>query len=82
MVEAWVSSVAARPPTGVARARPTTAARKLLEADPKAQRVHTILGRLALDENDRERATREFELALLRDPEDEDAKRGLKQARG
>ena len=82
MVEAWVSYVEARQATRVARARATTAARKLLEADPKAQRVHTILGRLALDENDRERATREFELALLRDPEDEDAKRGLKQARG
>jgi Flp pilus assembly protein TadD len=82
MVEAWVSYVEARQATRVARARATTAARKLLEADPRAQRVHTILGRLALDENDRERATREFELALLRDPQDEDAKRGLKQARG
>jgi tetratricopeptide (TPR) repeat protein len=82
MVEAWVSYVEARQATRVARARATTAARRLLEADPKAQRVHTILGRLALDENDRERATREFELALLSDPEDEEAKRGLKQARG
>jgi tetratricopeptide (TPR) repeat protein len=82
MVEAWVSYVEARQAIRVARARATTAARKLLETDPKAQRVHTILGRLALDENDRDRATREFELALLRDPEDEDAKRGLKQARG
>jgi Flp pilus assembly protein TadD len=74
--------VEARQAARVARARATAAARKLLETDPKAQRVHTILGRLALDEGDRARAAREFELALLRDPEDEDAKRGLKQARG
>jgi Flp pilus assembly protein TadD len=66
----------------VARARALTFARRLLEADPKAARVHTVLGRLALDAGDRERATREFELALLRDPEDEEAKRGLKQSRG
>jgi CheY-like chemotaxis protein len=82
MVEAWVCYVEARQAARVARARATAAARKLLETDPKAQRVHTILGRLALDEGDRARAAREFELALLRDPEDEDAKRGLKQARG
>jgi Flp pilus assembly protein TadD len=65
----------------VARARAAAAARKLLAADPKAARVHTIQGRLALDEGDRQRAAREFELALLRDPEDEEASRGLKQAR-
>jgi CheY-like chemotaxis protein len=82
MVEAWVSYVEARQTIRVARARATATARKLLEADPKAQRVHTILGRLALDDGDRTRAVREFELALLRNPEDEDAKRGLKQARG
>jgi len=82
MVESWVSYLEARHAVRVTRARAITAARKLLEADPKAQRVHTILGRLALDEGDRDRAVREFELALLRDPEDEEAKRGLRQVRG
>lgn len=81
MAEAFVSYLDARQTARVARARATAAARRLLEADPKAQHAHTILGRLALDEGDRLRAVREFELALLRDPEDEDAKRGLKQAR-
>jgi Flp pilus assembly protein TadD len=66
----------------VARARALTLARRLLEADPKAARARTVLGRLALDAGDRERATREFELALLHDPEDEEARRGLKQSRG
>jgi Flp pilus assembly protein TadD len=82
MAEAWASYLEARHGVRVARARALTFARRLLEADPKAARVHTVLGRLALDAGDRERATREFELALLRDPEDEEAKRGLKQSRG
>jgi tetratricopeptide (TPR) repeat protein len=82
MLEAWVTYLEARQSVRISRARAITAARRQLEADPKAPRVHTILGRLALDEGDRARATREFELALLRDPEDEEAKRGLKQVRG
>jgi tetratricopeptide (TPR) repeat protein len=82
MVEAWVSYLEARQSVRIARARAITAARRMLETDPKAPRVHTILGRLALDEGDRARATREFELALLRDPGDEEAKRSLKQLRG
>ncbi len=82
MVEAWTSYLEARQAVRVARARAVSTARKLLEADPKAAKLRTILGRLALDEGDRDRATREFELALLRDPEDAEAKRGLKQSRG
>ena len=82
MAEAWASYVEARHGVRVARARALTFARRLLEAEPKAARAHTVLGRLALDEGDRERAAREFELALLHDPEDADAQRGLKQARG
>jgi tetratricopeptide (TPR) repeat protein len=82
MVESWVSYLEARQRVRVARARAITAARRMLEADPKAPRVHTILGRLALDEGDRARAVREFELALLRDPGDEESKRSLKQIRG
>jgi tetratricopeptide (TPR) repeat protein len=81
LAEAWVSYLDVRQAVRVARARAAAAARKLLAADPKAVRVHTIQGRLALDEGDRQRAAREFELALLRDPEDEEASRGLKQAR-
>jgi tetratricopeptide (TPR) repeat protein len=81
LVEAWVSYQEVRQGVRVARARAAAAARKLLAADSKAARVRTILGRLALDEGDRERAAREFELALLSDPEDEEASRGLKQAR-
>jgi len=82
LLEAWVSYQETRQAVRVARARAAAAARKLLAVDPKAARVHTILGRLALDEGDRTRAAREFELALLRDPEDEEASRGLKQSRG
>jgi Flp pilus assembly protein TadD len=81
MVEAWISYLDARQSVRVARARAVGAARKQLEAAPKAPRVRTILGRLALDDGDRERATREFELALIQDPEDEEAKRSLKQLR-
>ena len=72
----------ARQSLRVGRARAVAAARKLLEADPKAARAHSILGRLAMEDGDRERAIREFEVALLQDPEDAEAKRGLKQLRG
>jgi tetratricopeptide (TPR) repeat protein len=82
LAEAWASYLGARPAVRGARARALTLARRLLEADPKAARARTVLGRLALDAGDRERATREFELALLHDPEDEEARRGLKQSRG
>ena len=82
MLEAWVSYLEARQTLRIARARAISAARRQLEADPKAPHVHNILGRLALDEGDRARATREFELALLRDPADVEAKRALKQLRG
>jgi CheY-like chemotaxis protein len=80
-VEAWTSYLEARQAVRVARARAVAASVRLLEADPKAPRVHTILGRLALDEGDLPRAAREFEQALLRDPADEEAARGLRQAR-
>jgi DNA-binding response OmpR family regulator/tetratricopeptide (TPR) repeat protein len=81
LAEAWASYLEARHGVRVARAKALTSARRLLEADPKATKAHTILGRLALDDGERERATREFELALLRDPEDAEAKHGLKQSR-
>jgi DNA-binding response OmpR family regulator len=81
MAEGWASYLEARHGVRVARARALTLVRRLLEADPKAARAHSVLGRLALDEGDLARATREFELALLHDPEDEEARRGLKQSR-
>jgi cytochrome c-type biogenesis protein CcmH/NrfG len=80
--EAWGSYLEARQGLRVARARAGTAARKLLAADPRAARAHSILGRIAMEDGDRERATREFELALLNDPQDVEAKRGHKQSRG
>jgi Tfp pilus assembly protein PilF len=54
----------------------------MIEADPRAAKPHTILGRLLLDDGDSTSATRELELALVRDPSDDDAKKGLAQARG
>ncbi|MEN8159826.1 MAG: DUF4388 domain-containing protein [Myxococcota bacterium] len=82
LAEAWATYLEARHTVRVARAKATAAARRLLEADPKAPKAHTTLGRLALEDGDVERATREFELALLRDPENVEAKKGLKQSRG
>ncbi len=81
MAEAWASYLEARHNVRVARAKALACARRLLDAEPKAAKVHSVLGRLALDEGDRVRAAREFELALLHDPEDEEARRGLKQVR-
>jgi tetratricopeptide (TPR) repeat protein len=81
MAEAWATYLEARHTVRVTRAKALAAARRLLDADPKAAKAHTTLGRLALEDGDHERATREFELALLRDPEDVEAKKGLKQSR-
>jgi tetratricopeptide (TPR) repeat protein len=81
LAESWASYLEAKHSVRVARAKTLTAARRLLEADPKAPKGHTTLGRLALEDGDNERATREFEFALLRDPEDTEAKKGLKQSR-
>jgi tetratricopeptide (TPR) repeat protein len=82
LAETWAAYLEARHMVRVARAKALTAARRLLQVDPKAPKAHTTLGRLALEDGDLERATREFELALLRDPEDAEARKGLKQSRG
>jgi Flp pilus assembly protein TadD len=82
LAETWAAYLEAKHSVRVARAKTLTAARRLLEADPKAPKAHTTLGRLALEDGDRERATREFELALLRNPEDTEARKGLKLSRG
>jgi tetratricopeptide (TPR) repeat protein len=82
MYEAWVSYLSARVTQRIARAKAIACARKMVEADPRAAKPHTILGRLLLDDGDAASATRELELALVRDPNDEDAKKSLAQARG
>ena len=81
MYEAWASYLAARVTQRIARAKAVACARKLSEADPRAAKPHTILGRLLLDDGDAVAAVRELELALLRDPADQEAKKGLAQAR-
>jgi tetratricopeptide (TPR) repeat protein len=81
MYEAWTAYLAARVAQRIARAKAIACARKMIEADPRAAKPHTILGRLLLDDGDTAAAARELELALIRDPEDEDAKKGLAQAR-
>jgi len=82
MYEAWTSYLSSRVTQRIARAKAIACARKMVEADPRAAKPHTILGRLLLDDGDSTSATRELELALVRDPNDEDAKKGLAQARG
>ena len=81
MYEAWAGYLAARVSARIARAKAVACARKMSEADPRAGKPHAILGRLLLDDGDATGATREFEFALLRDPSDEDAKKGLAQTR-
>ena len=81
MYEAWTTYLNSRVELRVARAKAVACARRVLEEDPKASKPHSILGRLALDEGERDRAEKEFEAALVRDPEDDDAKRGISLAR-
>jgi tetratricopeptide (TPR) repeat protein len=82
MLEAWTGYLAARVAQRVARAKALACARKMMEADPRAAKPHVILGRLLLDEGDAAGAAGELELALRRDPSDEEAKRCLAQAKG
>ena len=82
MYEAWAAYLAARVAQRIARAKAVACARKMSGADPRAGKPHAILGRLLLDDGDAKGATHEFEFALLRDPGDEDAKKGLAQTRG
>jgi predicted Zn-dependent protease len=82
MHEAWIAYLSARVTQRIARAKAIACARKMIEADPRSGKPRLILGRLLLDEGDTEAADRELELALLRDPADEDAKKALAQLRG
>jgi tetratricopeptide (TPR) repeat protein len=82
MYEAWTAYLSARVTQRIARAKAIACARKMVEADPRAAKPHTILGQLLLDDGAAAAAAHELELALVRDPSDEDAKRNLAQARG
>ncbi len=81
LLEAWVAYLAARVAQRIARAKAVACARRAIENDPRAAQPHTILGRLYLDDGDAAAAARELELALLRDPNDADAKKHLAAAR-
>ena len=82
MFEEWVSYLAARVGARIARAKAVACARKMIEADPRAAKPHAILGRLLFEDGDAKSAEREFEFALVRDPADDDAKKGITQVRG
>ena len=82
MVEAWTLYLQARVDLRVARAKAVARARRVTQADPQAAKPHAILGRLALDDGNQALATKEFQAALVRDPEDADAQRGMKRVRG
>jgi hypothetical protein len=82
MHEAWIAYLSARVTQRIARAKAIACARKMIEADPRSGKPRFILGRLLLDAGDADAASRELELALLRDPADEEAKKALAQLRG
>lgn len=82
MVEAWAVYLHARVEARIARAKVAASARRMAEADTKAAVPHAILGTLALEDGDDATASKEFQAALMRDPENEDARRGIKQVRG
>ena len=77
MYEAWAGYHASRVQVRIQRARLTACARKVTEEDESCAAAHTILGRLALDEANPALARRKFQAALLRDPQDTDARAGL-----
>ncbi|MBW2241749.1 MAG: hypothetical protein JRH01_07160 [Deltaproteobacteria bacterium] len=79
MYESWAAYMVARVEVRVQRAKLTACARKVVEEDNTAARPHTILGRLALEEENRMLARTEFQLALLRDPEDREARSGIER---
>jgi tetratricopeptide (TPR) repeat protein len=81
MYEAWASYLNSRVELRVARAKAVACARRVLEEDPRSAKPHSILGRLALDDGERGRAEKEFEAALIRDPENSEAQRGISLAR-
>jgi tetratricopeptide (TPR) repeat protein len=79
MHEAWAGYLAARVELALARARVRGCAMRVAQLDAQAARPHAILGRVALDEGRFDEAARELEAAILRDPEDRDARRGLRE---
>lgn len=81
MMEAFAAYLHHLAQARVVRAKAFAAAVRMAEHDPKAARPHAILGRLALDDGQVETATRELEAAVVRDPEDPEAHRGLQRLR-
>lgn len=79
MYETWAAYLAARVEVRVQRAKLTACARKVVEEDDGSARAHTILGRLALEEENPALARNEFQTALRRNPEDREAKSGLER---
>ncbi len=77
MAEAWAGYLAKRVEVSLARAKARACAMRVAQLDEDAARPHAILGSLAADERRFDVATREFEAAVLRDPEDRDAVQGL-----
>ncbi len=77
MYDTWASYLCARVEVRVQRAKLTACARKVAEEDEASGRAHTILGLLALEEDDRALARKEFRAALLRDPDDQEARAAL-----
>ncbi len=82
MFESWALYLHTRVEVRIARAKTVAAARRMAEADTKAAVPHAILGTLALEDGDEELARKEFQAALIRDPENEEAQRGIKLVRG
>lgn len=81
MFEAWVAYLEHAARARRVRARALACAVRMAEHDPGAAKPHAILGRLALDDGQLDVATRELQAAVVRDPEDADALRGLQRLR-
>ncbi len=82
MFEAWAGYLASRIEAKVQRAKLIACARKVNQEDASSVASHWILGRIAMEENDRELARKEFEAALFRDPNNEQAQKGLEAIDG
>jgi tetratricopeptide (TPR) repeat protein len=82
MLEAFAAYLEHAARARLVRAKAVACAQRMAEHDPKAAKPHAILGRLALDEGQLDLAARELEAAVVRDPEDPEARRGLQRLRG
>jgi tetratricopeptide (TPR) repeat protein len=81
MFAAWAEFLVTRTAHHSARENARAAAQALLARDARAAKPHTVLGELWLDAKDPQRAAQEFELAIAANPDDDDARRGLDEAK-